>query len=66
MKPRETQVILDSLDVIMPHGKHKGKRLGDIPSGYLYWVAENWDDDVIATAADTVWKDREELGGHFH
>ena len=27
--------------VTIPFGKHKGKRLEDIPGGYLRWAAEN-------------------------
>ena len=25
-------------DTLMPFGKHKGKRLGDIPADYLIWL----------------------------
>lgn len=28
-------------DSVMPFGKHKGKRMGDIPYTYLCWLLEN-------------------------
>ena len=65
MKPEETERLMDALDTKMKWGAHKGKRLGDIPSGYLKWVAENWSDDRVATAADLVWSDRDNLNDHW-
>jgi len=29
---------------IMPFGKHKGKNMADVPTGYLKWCANNFDD----------------------
>lgn len=29
--------------IVMPFGKHKGKSLEDVPSGYLRWALENAD-----------------------
>ena len=27
----------------MPFGEHKGKRLGDVPDSYLFWLSDqNW------------------------
>ena len=28
----------------MPFGKHKGEQMEDLPTSYLYWIAENLDD----------------------
>jgi hypothetical protein len=42
----------DFSEVIVYFGKHKGKAIGEIPSGYLKWLANNADDDEIAEAAD--------------
>lgn len=50
--------------VFMPCGKHKGKPVHLLPSSYLHWAAENFDDDMIATAADTEWQWREKSGEH--
>ena len=50
--------------MIMPFGKHEGKDLEDIPSKYLYWLAENCDDDVIAVKADEEWSWREKWDKH--
>ena len=29
-------------DDLMPFGKHKGEKLGDIPASYLLWCADNF------------------------
>lgn len=34
----------EDFDFIMPFGKHKGTRMGDLPVGYLKWLAENIDE----------------------
>jgi hypothetical protein len=28
---------------IMPFGKHKGEKLGNVPSSYLLWIYDNLD-----------------------
>lgn len=33
-------------DIIMPYGKFKGKSLYELPSSYLRFIAENWDEDT--------------------
>jgi len=53
-----------ALTMFMPYGKYEGKQLDDLPSKYLLWVAENWDNDRIASAADAVWRWREATGSH--
>lgn len=34
----------EDFDFIMPFGKYKGTRMGDLPVGYLKWLAENIDE----------------------
>jgi len=43
----------------MPYGKFKGRRLEDIPTGYLRWAAENFNDDRLATGCDLVLQGKE-------
>lgn len=49
----------------MPFGKYKNEYLQDIPSGYIRWLAENCDDDHIATMADEEYSRRTDEGEHF-
>lgn len=37
-------------DVTIPFGKHKGKTLGQIPSGYLSWLCDKWAEGSIKEA----------------
>ena len=53
-------------DIKMPYGKFKGIELWRIPSGYLKWVAENFDNDIICKAADEEWQYREHYKEHFN
>lgn len=50
----------------MPAGKHKGERLSELPSDYLYWVAENWSEDRIASAADSLYRERSDKSEHWY
>ena len=50
---------------VMPVGKYKGKQMHQIPSGYLLWVAENFDDDKVAIEADEEWQWREKYSEHW-
>ncbi len=47
-------------EITMPYGKHKGTAIGDLPTSYLRWLAENFDDERICAAADTELQYREE------
>ena len=38
----------------MPWGKHKGEDVGDLPTGYLQWLAEN------ITGSDALVREAEE------
>ena len=49
----------------MPWGKHKGDDIEDVPSGYLRWLAENCEDDTIASAADEEYRWRADNSAHF-
>ena len=49
----------------MPWGAFKGREIEEIPSGYLRWLAENCEDDEIATEADEEYRWRSDTGGHF-
>jgi hypothetical protein len=48
----------------MPWGKFKGEDIGDIPSDYLKWLAENCEQDHIATKADEEYQWREDNNSH--
>lgn len=50
----------------MPAGRFMGELIEDLPSDYLKWVAENWEDDEIATAADEEWRWRDDMDEHFY
>lgn len=57
--------------MIMPSGKYKGTDIELLPSWYLKWVAENWQeitakDKVLCAAADKEWRYREQFGMHFN
>jgi len=51
-------------DTIMPYGKFKGKAIHEMPSGYLKWMAENLDDEVLACEADDEYQYREKYNCH--
>ena len=50
----------------MPYGKFKGKIMEEIPSKYLHWVAENFDNEAIYEAADKEWQWREKYNQHWN
>ncbi len=52
-------------NLIMPWGKHENKRIDEIPSGYLKWLAENCDDEEICCAADQEYTWRNKNSEHF-
>jgi uncharacterized protein (DUF3820 family) len=43
-----------ALAFVMPFGKHKDKPLGELPPGYLMWVAENLQNDKIRALAQLI------------
>ena len=48
----------------MTFGKFKGRRIEDLPSSYVRWLAENCKLDYIATAADQEYSYREQFDLH--
>lgn len=48
----------------MPWGEHKGKEIHELPSGYLKWLAEKCDNDIIAEEADEEYQHREHYNAH--
>jgi len=46
-------------DVVLTFGKHRGEKLGDIPTGYVRWLANNAKDDWLREAAEKVAADHE-------
>ena len=65
MTPEEVKRIELADRFTMPWSKYRGKRLEKLPSSYLLWLAENVDDDAIATSADIVYKWREDNDEHW-
>lgn len=51
---------------VMPCGKHKGELIEDIPSVYLKWVAEYFDDNLICEAADAELRFRAKHNAHIN
>ena len=51
-------------EIRMPYGAFKGKKMHEIPSGYLKWLAENFDNEDICKAADDEYQYREKYGTH--
>uniref|UniRef100_A0A6M3KNA5 Putative quorum-sensing-regulated virulence factor n=1 Tax=viral metagenome TaxID=1070528 RepID=A0A6M3KNA5_9ZZZZ len=54
----------------MPYGRFKGQEIEDLPSSYLKWIAENWDEKsttnkMICKAADEEWQFREKTNIHW-
>lgn len=48
-------------DIVMRWGKFKGQKMGDLPSWYLKWLAENVKEDTtdntrICLAADKLYR----------
>lgn len=51
--------------MIITWGKHKGKEIERLPSGYLKWLAEFSRDEKVCAAADKEWRWREDNDAHF-
>ncbi len=49
----------------MPWGKFKNEDIDGIPSGYLKWLAENCEDELICCAADEEFRWRTDNNEHF-
>ena len=53
-------------DPVMPYGTYRGRTMDLIPSGYLKWLATNFEDDEIASAADEEYRWRTDNNGHWY
>ena len=56
--------------VLMLIGTYAGKYIDELPSYYLKWIAENWDEDSAfkkkyVIAADKEWQWREDNNCHI-
>jgi hypothetical protein len=53
--------------VIWPYKpiKFKGKMLGELPSSFVKWVAENCREKFLCESADKEWQHREKYNCHF-
>jgi len=58
--------IESAMSTIFKFGEHKGKLVDSVPSDYLKWAAENFNDNILAVAADVVWQWRETMNCHFY
>ena len=56
---------MTEIEIVMPYGKFKGKPMHKIPSGYLKWIAENFDDEKICKEADDEYQWRTKFNEHF-
>lgn len=54
------------MSVRMPWGKFKDRDIEDVPSGYLRWLAENCEDELICCAADEEFRWRGDNGTHWY
>lgn len=55
----------------MPRGYYRNKKLEELPSPYLKWIAENWSEDnpydaSICEEADKIWQEREKFNTHHY
>ena len=53
------------MKMIVHFGKYKGRLISEIPSGYLYWLAENCDNEMICEAADYEFRYRDDHDEHW-
>jgi hypothetical protein len=50
----------------MPRGNYKEREMDELPSDYLLWVAQNWDDEDICCAADEEYSRRTDESRHWY
>ena len=63
MTPEEATQIQSDKDTVVTFGKHKGKKMGSLPSAYLYWMAVEFE-EPWASIADRVWRWRDKVMCH--
>jgi hypothetical protein len=49
----------------IPFGKFKDFDIEEVPSGYVKWMMENIEDEIIQKIAEEEWYDREDNKSHF-
>lgn len=52
--------------VIMPWGKFRGELIEDLPSDYLWWLAENCADEHICNTASDLYGWRSDNNEHWY
>ncbi len=52
-------------ELVIKWGNYKDRTIGDIPSRYLKWLAENAYDNKTRQAAEDEFNWRTDHGGHF-
>jgi len=57
---------MTNFDPTMPFGKYKGKKISELPSNYLLWMAENMADGELCYAADKEYQERTKLNEHWY
>lgn len=60
VKKQKTLDISNPKDIILTFGKHKGKKLGELPDDYLDWLIKNANDENMRKAAVEVQKYKEQ------
>ena len=45
--PKQAPTVDNPANIILTFGKHEGEKLGDIPTGYVRWLANNAKDDWL-------------------
>ena len=53
------------MSMVMPFGKYRNRKIEDIPSSYLKWLAEEAEDDDISDAADEEYRWRSDHDAHW-
>jgi hypothetical protein len=67
---REGKDETEDRKLVMPYGAFVGKTFDQVPSSYLKWVAQNWQENnainkAICTGADKAWNHREKFDEHW-
>jgi uncharacterized protein (DUF3820 family) len=67
---KKDRTALKQDDMVMPWGEHKDKMIWQIPSNYLWYALENWDEDnkfkkKLMKRMNDEWQYREQYNTHF-
>lgn len=54
------------MSTILHFGKYSGYNIEDVPSDYLKWMSENFDDDSLVEEADKELEFRDTWNKHFY